>query len=469
MRLELWVWPSPSACQSFNVLVVQRSSHSTIRSSITADESPRLRPKGILVRRIPRLGPGLLVTAAFIGPGTVTTASRAGASAGFALLWAVIFSVVAAVVLQEMSARLGLVARKSLGEAATDLDLPEGPAKTVCRFIIGGLILAAIAFGNAAYQTGNLAGAAGGVLSILPDNDLNPQLVQGLLVLTMVILAGAILFIGKYRWIERILIAMVITMSLLFMITAILARPDFSAILSGTFRPSMTKDQVTTVIGLIGTTVVPYNLFLHSQSVQERWKSTTPETMTESRLDTAVSIGLGGIVTAAIVIASAAAFFPNKSSGSESIGEMARQLEPTVGPAARWLFGLGLMAAGLTSSITAPLAAAYATCGVLRWKIDAKSTRFRAIWISVLVIGGVVAFIGSKQPVAVIRTAQVANGLLLPGLALLLIWTVNRTRLMGQYKNGPITNGIAGVVVFVISSLTLYKLATAIMSWFEAG
>lgn len=417
------------------------------------------------MKRIPRLGPGLLVTAAFIGPGTVTTASKAGASAGVALIWAVVFSVVAAIVLQEMAARLGMVARKSLGEAATDLQIKHQGFDKIARCIIGGLILAAIAYGNAAYQTGNLTGAAAGIESLLPADQENSQLIQRLLVVVMIVIAGAILFIGQYRWIERSLVGLVIIMSCLFVVTAFLARPNLTEIIGKGLVPNIPKGELSTVIGLIGTTVVPYNLFLHSQSVQERWKEMNSASLREARWDTVLSIGLGGIITAAIVIASASAFYPDNSSAADSVDNLARQLQPTVGSNARWMFALGLLAAGLTSSITAPLAAAYATCGVLRWKMDAKSLHFRAIWLSVLLFGGFAAFLGSDRPVQIIRAAQVANGLLLPGLAVILLWTVNRSKLMGNYRNGWIANCIAIAIVLFISVLTLRKLGLAILSW----
>ena len=105
--------------------------------------------------KLSNLGPGIIVTAAFVGPGTIATATHAGANYGFSLLWALLFSIAATIILQEMAARLGLVTRKGLGEAIRDI-LPRGPLKSISI----ALVVVAIGFGNAAFQTGNISGAA---------------------------------------------------------------------------------------------------------------------------------------------------------------------------------------------------------------------------------------------------------------------------------------------------------------------
>lgn len=130
---------------------------------------------------------------------------------------------------------------------------------------------------------------------------------------------------------------------------------------------------------------------------------------------------------------------------------MAQQLEPLLGPAARYFFGLGLFAAGLSSTITAPLATAYATCGALGWKPDIKNSRFRTVWILVLVIGTVLAVTG-KNPVESILFAQAANGLLLPVVATFLLIVVNQADLLADFRNQAIAN-ILGIGVVVIATL----------------
>ncbi len=195
------------------------------------------------------------MTAAFIGPGTITTASKAGAGFGFALAWAILFSVVAAIVLQEMAARVGLVTRRGLGEAIRSSI--EHPA---LRGLAVALVVAAIAFGNAAYQTGNITGAAMG-LEVLTGVS-RPTLALGI-----GLVAGALLVIGSYKLIERAMIGLVVAMSVVFIITAVVIRPDIGALARGAFVPSLPPGSLVLTIAVIGTTVVPYNLFLHASVV----------------------------------------------------------------------------------------------------------------------------------------------------------------------------------------------------------
>ena len=392
-----------------------------------------------------RFGPGLLVTAAFIGPGTVTTATLAGAAYGYALLWALLFSVVAAIVLQEMAARLGLVTRQGLGEALrTTTDQPPLRAAIVL------LIVSAITFGNGAYQFGNITGAAIGLTALTGVAPAVWAIAAG-------VAAALLLASGTYRLIERILVALVVLMSGVFMVTAIMVKPDLGAMLSGAAVPSLPEGSLTTVIALIGTTVVPYNLFLHASSVAEKWPATmdTDRAIGESRVDTVLAVALGGLITLAIVT-TAAAFFARGAS-LESAADMARQLEPLLGRWAKGFFAVGLMAAGLTSAITAPLAAAYATSGAMGWPVDMKSWRFRAVWLVIIVAGTVLATTGTK-PVQSIRFAQAANGLILPVVAIFLLITVNRKALMGERTNRLWTNLLGAAVVLIAAGLGGYKL-----------
>ena len=324
------------------------------------------------------------MTAAFIGPGTVTTASIAGAGFGFALLWTLVFSVVATMVLQEMSARLGLVTRRSLSEALRETFAGQwyGPLAVM-------LVVAAVGFGNAAYEAGNITGAALGLHGLTG--------IQGWIWSLLVGAASAALLAsGRYSIIEHVLVGLVILMSLVFLLTFIMVRPPVATLLSGMLTPSLPPGSLLTAIALIGTTVVPYNLFLHSSAVQEKWGPDQPlqASLRAARIDTGISIGLGGLITLAIMSTSAAAFFG--SGGSLSAANIAQQLEPLLGPAAKYFFASGLFAAGLSSAVTAPLAAAYAVCGALNWERDLASPRFRLVWLAVLCCGTCFAIIGTS-------------------------------------------------------------------------
>lgn len=406
--------------------------------------------------RLRKLGPGLLVTAAFIGPGTVTVASTVGAGYGFVVGWALVFSVVATIVLQEMSARLGIVSRAGLGEAVR-----RTFTRPVPRALAALLVVAAIGLGNAAYQASNLLGAATALESLL---GLNTQLAAGAIGLAALLLLAS----GAYRWIERVLISLVVLMSVVFLTTAVMVRPDLGKLAAGLVTPVIPPGGWLPVLGLIGTTVVPYNLFLHASSVCEKWPADVErsQALGESRLDTTLAIILGGLVTLAIMTTAAAAFAGTGIKIS-SAAHMAPQLEPLLGGAAPWFFGIGLLAAGLTSAITAPLAASYAVAGVCGWPREMRSWPFRAVWFLVLATGVVTAMGYGESPVEMIIFAQVANGLLLPLVATLLIVVVNRRDLLGEYRNGWPANGAAVVVVLIVTllgGLGVYKGITSALA-----
>lgn len=390
-------------------------------------------------RRLRSIGPGAVATAAFIGPGTVTTATLAGAEFGYALVWALIFATAAAVALQEMAARLGVVSRVGLGEAL----LISTASRRAVRGAAIGLIVAALFIGNAAYEGGNIAGAALGITA------LNEAWPRGPVCAGIACAAAALLVLGGYRVIERVLIAMVVVMALAFLITAIIVRPDIGELVRGAAVPRLTLDAAPIVLGLVGTTIVPYNLFLHAAAARTKWPGA--ESLSDVRFDTCFSIGIGGMVSILILVTAAATLF-GSSFAITSAAEMARQLEPAFGAAAKGLLAVGLFAAGLSSAITAPLASAYAAAELFGFRSDPKATPFRVVALVVLLVGAAAAVTGT-QPVELILFAQFANGLLLPIVAAFLVYAVNRRSLLGDYANGLRTNVIAAAVILVCAVL----------------
>lgn len=410
-----------------------------------------------MMRRLKNLGPGLLVTAAFVGPGTVTTASVAGSSTGYALLWALAFSIIATIVLQEMSARLGIVSREGLGEALrTTFD------NVLIKVVSVALVVAAITIGAAAFETGNITGAASGLASLGGSSSLWAVVIG--------VAAFSLLASGAYKVIERVLVTLVIVMSIVFLVTAIIVQPNVGEILAGLFAPDIPEGSLVTVVALIGTTVVTYNFFLHSSSVQDKWPESVPtgEALAQSRTDTIASITLGGLITLAIIVTGASAFFGTDTEISEA-ADMAQQLEPLLGPAAKFFFAIGLFAAGMTSAVTAPLAAAYATSGAFGWGRDLKSWRFRAVWLVVLLFGTVLAASVGASPAQVIILAQAANGLLLPMVAVFLLVVMNRSDLLGDFRNGTVGNVIGGIVVLVAFFLGIRTLVLVFQTLFGGG
>ncbi|WP_049901951.1 Nramp family divalent metal transporter [Natrinema sp. J7-1] len=393
-----------------------------------------------VIDRLKAIGPGALVAAAFIGPGTVTTASVIGAEYAYLLVWTIAFSILATIVLQEMSARLGLITQEGLGEAFRDeFDNP------IPRTITVALVVSAIGIGTAAFQTGNIVGGAAGLSAITGVSESVWGPIIGLV-------AAGLLWTGNYKLIERVFVGLVGIMGTAFLVNALMVRPDLGS-LAGGLVPTVPEGSAYLIAGLVGTTVVGYNLFLHASTVQERWDG--PEDLAECRTDTIGMVIVGGIITTAIVV-TAAAVFP---AGTEinNVGEMADQLEPVFGGYALTFFAIGLFAAGFTSAMSAPLAGAYATAGALGWERDLTSTRFRAIWMTILGVGIVFSAL-DYNPVQVIVFAQVANGLLLPILAGFLIYAMNNRDLLGEHTNTTLQNVLGGIITLVVVGIGLRTL-----------
>ena len=388
-------------------------------------------------KRLKQVGPGALVAAAFIGPGTVTTCATSGASYGYTLLWAMLLSVISVIVMQEMAARVGIASGMGLGQA-----LRERFHARWARIIIAVIVIAAVFIGNIAYETGNITGSVLGLSAIAPALDQGSWPV--ILAVILGLIAFVLLFTGNTGIIEKILTALVVLMGVLFLICAFAAGPDWGAVLKGLFgfrAPDMERGWFY-IAGLMGTTVVPYNIYLHASSAAKKWNDPKQDIPT-SRMDSILSIGLGGIISMAIIICAAAAGFETAPANG---GEMATMLTPLLGNWATVLFGIGLFAAGATSTITAPLAAAYASSGILGLGENTKKFKFKIFWIIVIAAGILFTILLGHSPTEIILFAQAANAFLLPVTGILLMIVANSKKIMGDYKNKLIAN-ILGIIV----------------------
>ena len=387
------------------------------------------------------IGPGVLVSAAFIGPGTVTVCTLAGVNFQYALLWALLLSVIACIILQEMAARLGIISQMGLSECIRQ-ELKNPIGRTLALI----LIFSAIVIGNAAYEAGNITGAVLGITAITAPRSLEiGSFSLNLYSLLVGGIAFLLLALGSYKVLERVFIGLVALMSISFLITAFLVRPDIGEILNGLFIPSTGAAGMLTVIAIVGTTVVPYNLFLHASLVGEKWKQ--PGDLKIARKELFFAIALGGLVSMAIVIVAGASSLTEVNTAAD----LAVGLEPLFGTYATWFIALGLMAAGITSSITAPLAAAYVVKGCLGWKEGLDSFKFKSVWAGILILGVIFSSLQVK-PVEIIKFAQVANGLLLPVIAIFLFWIVNKASIMGEHRNTLLQN-VLGLLIISISIL----------------
>lgn len=398
-----------------------------------------------LKQKFKNIGPGALVAAGFVGPGTVTTCTVSGASYGYTMLWCLLFATVATIIFQEMASRIGIATQEGLGE-----NIRDRISNPALKWIAIVIVIIAIFIGNTAYETGNITGGILGIQAVF-DVPMIP------IVIVLGILAFACMWVGSYKLVEKILTGIVIFMGLVFLITAFASPVDWGAVVAGLFTPSLPEGQagakgILTAVGLIGTTIVPYNLFLHASGASERFKD--PEQIADARFDCVLSIGLGGIISMAILVCAAA----NMHAAGITVTngkDMAVALQPLLGNWATVLIGIGLLAAGFSSAITAPLSAAYAVNGVLGWGKTLKDLKFKIVWIIVLVAGCLMAVLLGKSPTELILVAQAANAILLPIMAFFVMYVANGKSL-GKWRNHAFSN-ICGVIFICITLFMCWR------------
>ena len=408
------------------------------------------------VQKLKNVGPGALVAAGFVGPGTVTTCTVSGASYGYTMLWALLFATVATIIFQEMAARIGIVTQEGLGE-----NIRDRISHPALKWIAIVIVIIAIFIGNTAYETGNITGGILGIQAVA-----NVPMVP--IVIVLGILAFVAMWVGSYKLVERILTGIVIFMGLVFLITAFASPVDWGAVVAGLFTPTLPEGQagakgILTAVGLIGTTIVPYNLFLHASGAAERFKD--PEQVSDARFDCVLSIALGGIISMAILICAAA----NMHAAGITVTngkDMAIALQPLLGNWATVLIGIGLLAAGFSSAITAPLSAAYAVNGVLGWGKTLKDLKFKVIWMIVLVAGCLMAVLLGKSPTELILVAQAANAILLPIMAFFVMYVANGKDL-GKWRNHAFAN-ICGVIFIGITLFMCWRNMSSFLTSLQA-
>lgn len=386
-------------------------------------------------------GPGFLVTAAFIGPGTVTSCSLAGAQFGYSLIFALVFATITTLILQGMTGRLSLGSDRDLAQS-----LREFPKSSLTKIIFIILTLSSITFGCAAYEAGNIIGGSLGLetITLIPHK---------YWVALISVIAIIILSIGKYKLVEKFLIFLVFLMSISFLTTLVIIKPNILSIFKG-MVPTFPKNSLYLILALVGTTVVPYNLFLHSSAVKEKWQSIAH--LKDVKKDLLLSISLGGIISVSIVVTSAIAFY-EKGIAPEDGVQLAQQLKPLFGSFTNFLFGLGFFAAGMSSALTAPYAAAFASSGVLGWRGGHESKGFKGVWLAVILAGFIVSSLNLK-PLAVIVFAQAANGIVLPVASIFLLVVLNNKEKMGNLANNLKQNILGSLIILIVSCLGLWNI-----------
>lgn len=387
-----------------------------------------------LKEKLRALGPGFLIVGSFIGPGTVTSSTKAGADYGFQLFWCIIFSVIAVIVMQGMAARLGIVTQMGLAQNLVK-DFENRP---VLRNLLCGLVAVAITIGGFAYMSGDLTGTAIGISALTGISTRIIAPVWGFCILLLLSFAGDAL-----KYLEKLLGACVIIMAVVFLVTMFVVKPDLGKLLAGCV-PNIPKGGLMTCLSLIGTTVVPYNMFLHAASAKRTWHST--DDLPLCRFGTNIPMIIGGIVTGAIMVTAATVMLgmPVRNAMDMSI-----QLEPTLGTFAKPFMAIGLVAAGVSSAVCTPMGVSYVLAGLFGWKTNRSDKRYTVTNFLVLITGIIVAGMGFN-PIALIMAAQMVNGVVLPVVVGVTIYLTASRRIMGEFANSTLEN-VLGTAIFIIS------------------
>jgi len=400
--------------------------------------------KYTLKEKMKAMGPGIIIVGSFLGPGTITTATRTGATFGYSVLWAVVFSVIATIVLQEMSARLGIITQKGLSENILYIFRENKILRTITIFFVGG----AITLGGIAYMSGDLLGTSLGISNMtgIPTNYIAPFI--GLIIL------GLLIF-GNIKWLEKILGVLVATMVTVFVITMIVVKPDLAEMAKGLI-PTIPEGALLNVVALIGTTIVPYNLFIHCSNARDNWKK--PEELVLSKWDTYFSIIVGGIITIAVLVTAATVM---RGMTVNSAADMAIQLEPLLGKFANPFMSVGLFAAGFSSAVITPLGVSYVLAGLLGWKQDKSDKRFFYTNIAILLLGIFGAATGFN-PLTIIILAQALNGIFLPVIVIFLVYITTSKKVLGEYSNSKFAIFL-GVAISLITLVIGFQSVIAVI------
>ncbi|MFD2569064.1 NRAMP family divalent metal transporter [Spirosoma soli] len=377
-----------------------------------------------------------VISAAFIGPGSVTACAIAGSTYGLQLLWVLTFATLGTVWLQEAAARITIATGQDLGQVIVRTYTgPQG------RIIAWALFLA-IFLGCAAYQAGNILGAVSG-LALLTGWPI-PTLTVGFGLVCIILL-----WLGSTQGLANMLGLVVFLMGGAFVYVAFGTPVTPIALTKALVIPAFPSGSLLLINSLIGTTIVPYNLFFGSSIVPTAAESTaavgtSSQSLSEMRLGIWVAVVLGGIIS--VVLLLAGLLIPNDF----SYPHMAQVLSDRLGPWAGTLFAFGLFAAGFASSLTAPLAAAVTAKSLLG--IRSNSVAYRGIWLMVLATGLTFGLL-NVTPIPVIVAVQAINGILLPFVTVFLFMAVNNRNLLGQHHNSPAQNIAMGFVVLVTAIL----------------
>jgi manganese transport protein len=395
------------------------------------------------VRVLSLLGPAVLVSVGYMDPGNWATDLAGGSQFGYALLWVLLASNLTALLLQHLSAKLGL---------ATGLSYPQLCRQRFPRPVALFLWLTA-ELAAMATDLAEFLGAALGFYLLL-----RIPLLPAALLTAVVVFAILALYRFGYRWVEFAVFALVAVIGVAYVLEVWLVGPDWGAVARGVVVPSLEPAALPIAMGMLGATVMPHNLYLHSSVVLSRRRS-DPEanrrTVRRSIVASAIALNLAWLVNSAIVITAAGAF-GEAGIAIESIEAAHETLAPLLGSAASVAFALALLAAGLSSSTTATLAGQVIIEGFLGVRFGLLLRR------AITVIPAIVVIAAGLDAYLILIVSQVALSIQLPFAILPLVWLTARRDVLGAYANRPLTTLlaiVAGGVIVVLNVVLRASLA----------
>lgn len=407
--------------------------------------------------KVRKMGPAAIITSAFIGPGTIVTASLSGASFGYSLLWVVLLAVLALMVLMEMASRVGIAGGKDAVEAAVAVLPGNAPWKLFVKTIVT-LGTLGICF---AFEAGNIAGASLG----LSDATSMPQWAAAALIAAV---ALSTVFLQSYKALARVMQLFVSVMVIVFIVSAVAVGPSLPGVMGGLLVPSMPEGSVVSALALVGTTLIGINLVLHSITSKEKWSGAgdVKAGLSEARFDIVFNILIGGLITMSVIVVSAAVLYGTGASVGNAL-VFTQSLEPVLGGWARIVGDVGLFAAGLSSAIAVPFTMRAILSSVFGWEKGSASAPARVLGVVVVIFGTVLAISGTS-PAQIIVFAQATSGFILPFIAFLLLVAANNKKLLGAYANKPWQNAVGFASVALAFVLGINGLTKVVSKLFGA-
>lgn len=387
------------------------------------------------------IGPGFFVTVGFIDPGNWVTNVAAGSRFGYQLLWVVTLSTIMLIILQHNAAHLGIVTGLCLSEAASTYFRPG-----LRILMLGSAMLACVSTALA-----ELLGAAIGL-----------KMLCGLPLPAGAVLAGFfsiyMLLSKNYQRLEKWIMGFVSLIGLAFLFELYLADVSWKASLSGWVVPAMPVGALPVVMGVLGAVVMPHNIFLHSEVIQSRQWNQQGDAAIRKQLkyeffDTLTGMCAGWAINSAMIIMAAAVFFSNRVTVTE-LSQVTETIRPIFGNLSATVFALGLVFAGLSSSVTAAMAGGSVFAGIYREPFDIADNHSR-VGVLVTILGGIVAIILLKNPFTGILWSQVVLSLQLPFTIFPLIFLTSSRRVMGVYANTRFGKSVLWIVGLIVVGLNV--------------